>query len=56
MHKARPWRVGVNEFELFSKLEIVMSIFPTLMPYIKERKKGNASKFQIALIFMGRTS
>ena len=34
----------------------LMSIFPTLMPYIKERKKGNASKFQIALIFMGRTS
>ena len=30
-----------------------LSIFPTLMPYIKERKKGNANKFQIALIFYG---
>ena len=28
-----------------------MSIFTTLMPYIKERKKGNASKFYIAFFF-----
>ena len=30
-----------------------LSIFPTLMPYIKERKKGNVNKFQIALFFYG---
>ena len=30
-----------------------MSILTTLMPYIKERKKGNASKFYIAFLFDG---
>ena len=30
-----------------------MPIFSTLMPYIKERKKGNASKFYIAFLFDG---
>ena len=30
-----------------------MSILTTLMPYIKERKKGNASKLYIAFLFDG---